>query len=84
MGGQGGARNLRKRMLWFLPAEAWEAALADGFGDIELFRAVVEAGGISAGAEALGSSPMRSAGASRRWRRALACGWLIAARGVSV
>jgi DNA-binding transcriptional LysR family regulator len=32
-------------------------ALADGFGDIELFGAVVEAGGISAGAEALGSSP---------------------------
>jgi DNA-binding transcriptional LysR family regulator len=31
--------------------------LADGCGDIELFRAVVDAGGISAGAEALGSSP---------------------------
>jgi DNA-binding transcriptional LysR family regulator len=31
--------------------------LADGFGDIELFRAVVEAGGISAGAVALQSSP---------------------------
>ncbi len=44
-------------MLCFLSAEAWEAALADGFGDIELFRAVVEAGGISAGAVALGSSP---------------------------
>jgi DNA-binding Lrp family transcriptional regulator len=35
----------------------WEVVLADGFGDIELFCAVVEAGGISAGAEALGSSP---------------------------
>jgi DNA-binding transcriptional LysR family regulator len=44
-------------MLCFLSAEAWEAALADGCGDVELFRAVVEAGGISAGAEALGSSP---------------------------
>ena len=30
----------------FLPSEAWEveAALADGVGDIELFRAVVEYG----------------------------------------
>ena len=44
-------------MLWFLPTEGWEACLADGSGDIELFRAVVDAGGISAGAEALGSSP---------------------------
>ncbi|HZZ22148.1 MAG TPA: LysR family transcriptional regulator [Roseiarcus sp.] len=44
-------------MLCFLFAEEWEAALVDGCGDIELFRAVVEAGGISAGAEALGSSP---------------------------
>jgi DNA-binding transcriptional LysR family regulator len=34
-----------------------EAALADGIGDIELFRAIVEAGGISAGARVLGSSP---------------------------
>jgi DNA-binding transcriptional LysR family regulator len=33
-----------------------EAALADGIGDIELFRAIVEAGGISAGALALDSS----------------------------
>jgi DNA-binding transcriptional LysR family regulator len=31
--------------------------LADGVGDIELFHAIVEAGGISAGALALGSSP---------------------------
>jgi DNA-binding transcriptional LysR family regulator len=31
--------------------------LADAVGDIELFRAVVEAGGVSAGALALGSSP---------------------------
>ena len=31
--------------------------MADGVGDIELFGAVVEAGGISAGALALGSSP---------------------------
>jgi len=31
--------------------------LADGVGDLELFRTVVEAGGISAGALALGSSP---------------------------
>jgi DNA-binding transcriptional LysR family regulator len=31
--------------------------LPDAIGDIELFRAVVEAGGISAGALALGSSP---------------------------
>ena len=38
-------------MLWSVPT------LADGYGDIELFRAVVDAGGISAGAEALGSSP---------------------------
>ena len=44
-------------MLGFLLPETWEAALADGVGDIELFRAVVEAGGISAGALALGSSP---------------------------
>lgn len=44
-------------MLCFLSAEAWEAALVDGCGDIELFGAVVDAGGISAGAEALGSSP---------------------------
>jgi Bacterial regulatory helix-turn-helix protein, lysR family len=43
----------------FLPSEAWEveAALADGVGDIELFRAVVEAGDISAGALARSSSP---------------------------
>jgi hypothetical protein len=44
-------------MLCFLSAEAWEAALVDSCGDVELFRAVVEAGGISAGAVALGSSP---------------------------
>ena len=44
-------------MLGFLLPETWEAALADGVGDIELFRAVVEARGISAGALALGSSP---------------------------
>ena len=31
--------------------------MADGIGDMELFRAVVAAGGISAGALALGSSP---------------------------
>jgi DNA-binding transcriptional LysR family regulator len=31
--------------------------MADGIGDIELFRAIVEAGGISAGAVAIGSSP---------------------------
>jgi DNA-binding transcriptional LysR family regulator len=31
--------------------------MADGIGDIELFHAVVEAGGVSAGALALGSSP---------------------------
>jgi DNA-binding transcriptional LysR family regulator len=31
--------------------------LADAVGDAELFRAVVEAGGVSAGAHALGSSP---------------------------
>jgi DNA-binding transcriptional LysR family regulator len=31
--------------------------LADAVGDVELFRAVVEAGGVSAGALALGSSP---------------------------
>ena len=31
--------------------------MGDGVGDIELFCAVVEAGGISAGAVALGSSP---------------------------
>jgi hypothetical protein len=35
-------------MLRFRSAEAWEATLADGIGDIELFRAIVEAGGISA------------------------------------
>jgi DNA-binding transcriptional LysR family regulator len=57
MGAEGGARKPRKRMLCFRPPETWEAALADGLGDIELFRAVVEAGGISAGAVALGSSP---------------------------
>jgi DNA-binding transcriptional LysR family regulator len=44
-------------MLSFLSAETWEAILADGCGDVELFSAVVDAGGISAGAEALGSSP---------------------------
>jgi molybdenum-dependent DNA-binding transcriptional regulator ModE len=57
MGAQGGPGKPLKRMLCFLPSETWEVVLADGFGDIELFRAVVEAGGISAGAEALGSSP---------------------------
>ena len=31
--------------------------MADGLGDIALFRAIVEAGGISAGAAAVGSSP---------------------------
>jgi DNA-binding transcriptional LysR family regulator len=31
--------------------------VADGIGDIELFRAIVEAGGVSAGALALASSP---------------------------
>ena len=31
--------------------------MADGVGDIELFRAIVEAGGISSGALAMGSSP---------------------------
>jgi DNA-binding transcriptional LysR family regulator len=31
--------------------------MADGIGDVELFRAIVEAGGISAGATAVGSSP---------------------------
>ena len=31
--------------------------MADGIGDVELFRAIVEAGGISAGAVAMGSSP---------------------------
>jgi DNA-binding transcriptional LysR family regulator len=34
-----------------------EAGLPDGIGDIELFCAIVEAGGISAGALAVGSSP---------------------------
>jgi DNA-binding transcriptional LysR family regulator len=34
-----------------------EPVLADGIGDIELFCAIVEAGGISAGATALRSSP---------------------------
>ena len=57
MGAQGGPGKPLKRMLCFLPAETWEVVLADGFGDIELFCAVVEACGISAGAEALGSSP---------------------------
>jgi DNA-binding transcriptional LysR family regulator len=33
------------------------SAMADGVGEIELFRAIVEAGGISAAALALGSSP---------------------------
>ncbi len=33
------------------------ATLADAIGEIELFRAVAEAGGVSAGALALGSSP---------------------------
>jgi DNA-binding transcriptional LysR family regulator len=31
--------------------------LADTIGDVELFRAVIEAGGVSAGALAFGSSP---------------------------
>ena len=31
--------------------------MSDGVGEIELFRAIVEAGGISAAALALGSSP---------------------------
>jgi DNA-binding transcriptional LysR family regulator len=44
-------------MLCFRPLEAWEVAVADGIGDVELFRAIVEAGGISAGAAAVGSSP---------------------------
>lgn len=34
-----------------------EGGVADGIGDIELFRAIVEAGGITAGALATGSSP---------------------------
>ena len=34
-----------------------EAVVSDGIGDVELFCTIVEAGGISAGALALGSSP---------------------------
>jgi LysR family transcriptional activator of dmlA len=37
--------------------EAWRDGVADGVGDIELFRAIVEAGGISNGALAMSSSP---------------------------
>ena len=57
----------------FLPSEAWEveAALADGGGDIELFRAVVEAGDISAGALARSFSPPAVAAGFRRWKRVL-------------
>jgi DNA-binding transcriptional LysR family regulator len=44
-------------MLCFRQSEAWKAGLPDGIGEIELFCAVVEAGGISAAALASGSSP---------------------------
>jgi DNA-binding transcriptional LysR family regulator len=44
-------------MVYFRYTEVWEAVVPDGIGDIELFCVVVEAGGISAGALASGSSP---------------------------
>jgi DNA-binding transcriptional LysR family regulator len=44
-------------MLCFRLAETWGNGMVDGVGDIELFRAIVEAGGISSGALAMGSSP---------------------------
>jgi DNA-binding transcriptional LysR family regulator len=44
-------------MLCFRSLEVWEATVADGIGDVELFRAIVEAGGISAAAKAVNSSP---------------------------
>lgn len=44
-------------MLCFHLVETWEAGLADGIGDTELFCTIVETGGISAGATALRSSP---------------------------
>jgi len=44
-------------MLCFQKSEVWAAPLPDAIGEIELFCAVVEAGGISAGALAMRSSP---------------------------
>ena len=51
--------------------------------DIELFCAIVEAGGISAGAWRRAPHRPRSAAGCRRSRRGSVCGWPIAARGAS-
>jgi Bacterial regulatory helix-turn-helix protein, lysR family len=68
-------------MLCFQQAEAWEAAMADGIGDVELFRAIVEAGGISAGAVAMGSSPPAVSRRLSALEGRLGEGWPSALRG---